>query len=397
MKLKPETDGRIRLHLAPAKTWLVTYGRASREAGSGKTYQVPGSRTLVAQIEGPWQGNRLNPNSLILDFARYSTDNGKTFSQQEPVIGIHQRLTKKQYKGNLMLKYEFTVADVPTNYSLVLEQPHLYQILVNGRKVNFVGKEYYHDHALRSQKITGTMKQGINEIVLSLNYVAPEPASLDAMKRYGTEIESVYLTGDFAVSVTPGEPVIQSQRNSLHIFAEKPVHTVKRFAITREQDRFEGDLVDQGYPFYAGSFLLENAITIEKGQADKGKRYFLTFPSFEAIVVKVRVNGKEFAPLMYSPWETEITEAVREGSNQVEVELTNSLRNLMGPHHHPGGELTAVGPVSFTGNPGWPSNTGGQPDWYDIRLKRKPAMWSDDYYLVPFGLLEPVEIVTSDE
>jgi len=218
------------------------------------------------------------------------------------------------------------------------------------------------------------------------------------MKRYGTEIESIYLTGDFAVSIMPGEPVVQSQRNSLGIFTEKPVHSVSRFAVTKEQDRFEGDLVDLGYPFYAGSFLLENSFTIEKGQADKGKRYFLTFPSFEAIVVKVRVNGTEFAPLLYSPWETEITEAVREGSNRVEVELTNSLRNLMGPHHHPGGELTAVGPVSFTGNPGWPSNTGGQPDWYDIRLRGKPTMWSDDYYLVPFGLLEAPELeVTSNE
>ena len=123
------------------------------------------------------------------------------------------------------------------------------------------------------------------------------------------------------------------------------------------------------------------------------KGYFIAFPSFEAIVVKVKINGKEFAPLLYSPWEIEITGAVKEGSNQVEIELTNSLRNLLGPHHHPGGELTAVGPVSFTGNPGWPSNTGGESNWYDIRLTGKAKLWRDDYYLVPFGLLAPPVIL----
>jgi hypothetical protein len=92
--------------------------------------------------------------------------------------------------------------------------------------------------------------------------------------------------------------------------------------------------------------------------------------------------------LVYSPWETEISEALREGENQVEITLINSLRNLLGPHHHSGGELNAVGPSSFTGNPQWP-NTGGENDWYDLRLKGNSTLWRDDYCLVPFGLLEP--------
>jgi hypothetical protein len=390
MKLQPGDDGRIRLHFAPATTWLITYGAASREASFDNTYQVPADRTRLEEIGGAWQGNRADPNSLILDFARYSTDNGKTFSRPEPVIGIHQRLTDKKYTGNLILKYEIEVADVPRKYSLVIEQPQLYRILVNGKKINFVGRDYYRNHALRIQSISGTLQQGVNEIVLSLNYVAPEPASLDAVKRYGTEIESIYLTGDFAVSVTPSaEPLAESQKNSLHLFPEKPLHSIRRFAITREKDQFEGDLVEQGYPFYAGTFVLKNSFAVDKKPEGKAKRYFISFPSFEAIVLKVKINDMEFDPLLYSPWELEITGAVQEGNNRVEIELTNSLRNLFGPHHHTGGELNAVGPVTFTGNPGWPSNTGGESNWYDIRLSGKPVFWRDDYYLIPFGLLEP--------
>ena len=378
-----------RSKLESAKTWLITYGKASREASLSNTYHLPVNKTEVAKIEGSWQGKRADPNALILDFARYSTNNGKNFSGPEPVIAIHQRLTDKQYRGNLILKYGVEVRDNPVKISLVVEQPQLYRISVNGKEIHYEGAVHYLNHAMRTQDISGTIKQGINEIILSLNYVAPEPASLDAVKRYGTEIESIYLTGDFAVSVTPSsEPLTITQRNSLHLFPDKPLHSISQYVITREKDQFEADLVEQGYPFYAGTFVLKNTFDLPKNLQGESKKVFISFPSFEAIVLKARINGKEFAPLLYSPWEVEITEAVREGINEVEVELTNSLRNLMGPHHHPGGELTAVGPVSFTGNPGWPSNTGGEPDWYDIRLTGKPALWRDDYYLVPFGLLE---------
>jgi len=390
MKLQPMKDGRIRLHFDAAKTWLISYGKASGEADFRNTYQIPVHKTEVAIIEGNWLGKRTDPNSLTLDFARYSTDNGRTFSGPEPVIGIHQRLQNRKYRGNLILKYEPQVEDVPSKTSLVVEQPQLYKISVNGSDISFEGKEYYLDHALRIQDISGTLKKGVNEILLSLNYVAPEPASLDPYKRYGTEIESIYLTGDFAVeAVASPDPLTGSQKNSSGLYVGKPLHSMSRFIITGEKDRFEADLVKQGYPFYAGTFTLKNTFTIEKRPESNIKRYFISFPSFEAIVVKVRINDNEFAPLLYSPWETEITSAVREGDNQVEVELVSSLRNLLGPHHHTGGELNGVGPVSFTGNPGWPSNTGGESDWYDIRLKGKPVFWSDDYYLIPFGFLEP--------
>ena len=200
---------------------------------------------------------------------------GRTFSRPEPVIGIHQRLTDKQYTGNLILKYGVEVRDIPVKISLVVEQPELYRISVNGKEINFEGNDYFLNHALRTQDISGTLKQGINEIILSLNYVAPEPASLDAVKRYGTEIESIYLTGDFAVSVTPSaEPLTISQRNSLHLFPEKPLHSIRHFVITREKDQFEGDLVEQGYPFYAGTFILKNSVDLERNLISESKRVF---------------------------------------------------------------------------------------------------------------------------
>jgi hypothetical protein len=394
MKIVPERDGRIRLHFAATTSWIVTFGNASKEADLTYAYQIPVSRKEVTKIAGSWQGHRLDPNTLTLDFASYSTDSGKTYSKPEPVIGIHQRFTNNKYSGPLILKFDAEVINVPAKCSLVVEQPQLYKIFINGNKINFDGAEFYRDHAFRLQDISGTLKVGHNQILLSMDYMAPQRSSLDAMKRYGTEIESIYLVGDFAVAATPSEnPLKESQKYRDHLLVSRPVYSMSRFAITKEDSSFDNDLVLKGYPFYAGSFSLKNTFHLQK--VSKKDKYFISFPSFEAIVLKVRINGKEFLPLVYSPWEIDISEAISAGDNTIEITLINSLRNLLGPHHHVAGELNEVGPASFTGNPEWP-NSAGENNWYELRLSGNATIWRDDYCLIPFGLLKPPVISVSN-
>ena len=64
------------------------------------------------------------------------------------------------------------------------------------------------------------------------------------------------------------------------------------------------------------------------------------------------------------PYEIEVTGLLRQGKNDVEIQLINSLRNLLGPHHHQAGELHSVGPNSFMDE----------------------LNWTDAYSFVPFGL-----------
>jgi hypothetical protein len=47
-----------------------------------------------------------------------------------------------------------------------------------------------------------------------------------------------------------------------------------------------------------------------------------------------------------------------------------------------------VGPSSFTGKGGWPETYQGEENWYDLRIDGEANIWRDDYYLIPFGLLE---------
>lgn len=383
------------LLLNPAQSYILADERLVNGFSSSGTYSVPGGEKELLTLSGDWTGKRMDVNSLTLDFARYSTDNGKTFSSFEPVIGIHERFTDKMYNGPLMLLFEFKADYIPSACNLVLEQPEMYSVIeVNGKSVKFDGKSFYRDIAFRTAVISGLLKTGINTVSLMLDYKAPVQDSRDPIQRYGSEIESIYITGDFAVKADPSAlPHEPSQHNVRGFLVPRPVHHFASFTLTNESREFSGDLVTRGYPFYNGSFRLEKNFSI--GNIEKEKKYFLKFPSGEAIIIKVNINGTDLPPVAWSPWEADITGAVRQGTNSISVTLINSLRNLLGPHHNAEGELIALSPESFTGRSTWTTARKGEDDWYERRLKGagNTNIWCDDYCMIPFGLLEDAVIV----
>jgi hypothetical protein len=397
LRLKPEADGAYALAFAPAQTWIVSFGEVSKGVAFDADYRIPGDRRERAKLNAVWQGRRVDPNALTLDYARASRDGGATWSDPEPVLAIYDRCAQsKPYNGELKLKYEPQVADVPASCKLVVEQPEMYtSITVNNKPVSFAGSGFYRDIVFRAQDINGLLKPGRNEIILTLNFVSALPSSLNARARYGTEIESIYLIGDFAVKAEQADkPLADTYRNKGGVLQKKPIHSFKSFTLTRESAAFTGDLVPQGYPFYAGEFLLDGTFDLPAMQP--GKRVLLSFPYFEAVVLNVTVNGTPCPPLFASPWETDVTAALKPGKNAVRVSLTNSLRNQMGPHHHKGGEHTAVGPATFRANHYWPNPEAGERDWYDARLGGNAKLWRDDYYMIPFGLLQAPVVIETD-
>jgi len=387
MSVNPGADGTFALRLDPARTLFLSTGGASGPARPSGAYAAARPGAAVQTLDGSWTGRRLDANAITLDFARWSTNGGASFQAAEPVIGIHERFTHRPYRGPLRLAFDVVVDTPPRRCSLVMEQPAMYRsIAVNGRTVGFAGSGFYRDASFRMAEI-GALRKGTNTVTLDLDYVAPVPPSRDARERYGTEIESVYLVGDFAVHAEASPEPAKSERNDRGELPKRPVHRFRSFRIGTEKGAFEGDLAPQGYPFYAGAFELERTFTAPAPAA--GARHVLTFPEMEAIVAVVELNGKRLPPAVWSPWEVDVTEALREGTNTLKVTLVNSMRNLLGPHHHALGELTSVGPVSFTGGVGWPTNADGEEDWYDVRLSREPKLWRDDTHCIPFGFLRP--------
>ena len=102
----------------------------------------------------------------------------------------------------------------------------------------------------------------------------------------------------------------------------------------------------------------------------EGEKVFLEIDGLEAITAKVRVNGKDAGPIAFHPHGIEITDLVKDGPDVLEIELTNSNRNLLGPHHSDTREPLSVGPGTF-----------------------KSEIFKTHYNFIPFGITGGVKVV----
>ena len=388
----PDEEGRVTLELEPAGLWVLTTGELSNSATPNVDYQVAGKREPVLTLDRNWQSRRLDPNALTLDFASYSLD-GKNYSQLEPVIAIMRRMVQQGKDQPLYLRFDVQVSAVPDNCALVVEHPEVYDITMNDKPVTGFGEAYYRDVFFkRSSNMASLMHQGRNTIDMKLDFVLPLPTDTIFAHRYGTELESIYLVGDFAVNAQTVQPdKWDTEKNQTQTFVAKPVHVLNQFVIDQETNISKGNVTLEGYPFYAGKFELTNSFVLPQKQ--EGCSYYIELPLSEAIVYELTMNGNPVGARVASPYVWDITDQIVEGENTVALTITNSLRNLLGPHHHKGGELTGTSALSFVGTGGWP-NARGDSDWINLRLNKKNVLWvwTDDYNVIPFGLIEPARV-----
>ena len=286
---------------------------------------------IVAVLSGKWKVSRLDPNCLLLDYCQYSL--GDSWSSRVPVWKAHRELTKhigKRAKVRFTFKVNCSPDKIRDVY-LVLETPKVFEIKVNGVRVSSRDEGWWIDTAFRKIPIRGLLRQGLNTIELSF------------VVNQGIELENCYIIGNFSVF----------EAGSIFYIDEEK----------EEVDPF--NLVEEGYPFYAGRMLLSKELNID---ATLDHEYYLTLRSLSSIVTRVKINGKEVGVICWPPHRVKLSGSLQKGSNRVEIELVTSLRNLLGPHHHVAGELIAVGGSEFTDE----------------------EHWTDEYHFVRVGFREAV-------
>ena len=291
-------------------------------------------------IDGAWSLKRERPNALTLDYCKVEVDG--SWSGRVPVWRAQDTVERLGYGKRFKVRYEFEVAleKLDREVWLVLESPEKFKVRVNGVEVEYKPEYgWWVDTSFKKIPLNGLLKPGLNTVELegvrlfSKNMVS----GVDAHE-LETEVEAVYIVGDFAVENVDD----------------------REFRIVEEKHVYEGgDLVKQGYPFYPGEVTLGNRFMLDKIDG----RIFMVFEGLNAIAVEVSVNGRLVGYVFKRPHELDVTDYVKPGWNRVEVRLVNSLRNLLGPHHHKAGELTAVWPGSF----------------------RDELNWTDRYNFVPYG------------
>jgi hypothetical protein len=192
-----------------------------------------------------------------------------------------------------------------------VERPPLWKVSVNGNPVESERGQWWLDVDFGVYSIGRHVKPGHN----SLTIVA-RPMSVHS------ELEPVYLIGDFGAA---------AQEKGFRIV---PASTLKI-----------GAWKEQNLPFYGDSVSYTRGYDLEVGE-----KYKVVLGPWAGTVAEVRVNGKSAGIIGWQPYEIPIDGLVKSGQNVVEVLVTGSLKNLLGPHH---GNINRgmAGPSSFRNAP----------------------------------------------
>jgi len=307
-----------------------------------------------------WPILRSEPNCLPLDRARFRIGEGDWHGPEEILRidrMVREALSLKPRGGAMFqpwarapredgpqisveLRYTFEATSLPTGgLYLGLEQPHRFGIAVNGVEITAdMDSGWWVDPSLRKIPINASLlRRGTNEIALSGVYDEAYPG-----------LEIVYLLGNFGTSVRGTKQVITEEPRQLRL----------------------GSWVDQGLTFYSGT--VSYCTTFEVSPAD-GERCYVQVPEYAGSAVRVIVNGTAAGVIVWEPQELDITEWVTRGRNELRVEVFSHRRNSHGPLHLAEERPFAIGPGHFV-------TTGEQ--------------WTDEYRLVPVGLLQGPVVVT---
>jgi hypothetical protein len=260
-----------------------------------------------------------------------------------PVYQVQQEMGGQPDGAQVTLRFTFNMGFTPTKAPLYLvtEQPEIYTVLVNGQPISSKDAGWWVDKSFRKLDIGKAVHIGDNTVEMTCKFVHPTKPGTAIFVKNGVEIESVYIVGDFAVEAASSQPDgpagVTVLTGPFKLATEGPVPII-------------GDLTTAGYPFFAGDMELYQDVNVPF--MPEG-RIYLEFEGLNAIVARVYVNGKDAGTVFWPPYRTEVTSVLEKGSNTIQVVLSNSLRNLLGPLHNKQGELTAASPRSFVDGANW--------------------------------------------
>ena len=335
--------------------------------------KIPETRTL--ELGGEWRIKTATPNALVLDMCRYSFD-GVNFEDEIFVLKLQRKLLSEKTNRDVTLEFAFEAAEIPDSCFLLIEEPEKNVIKINGHTLdtkNTDASSWHYDKSFKKIAVEKYIKKGQNKISLTRYFYLSEDVyrikndhtvheAESNRVTFETELEAIYLLGDFSAEDENGK-YTESNLNS--VFADC------RYKIKKAKERADiNDLTRDGMPFFAGTVHMEREFYF-----NGAGRAVLRLDHPDATIVKVYVNGRHVKNLCWEPFEADIGAYLAPGQNNtIGLELTGSLRNLLGPHHNKNGEQIAVGQHSFGADEG---------------------SWTKEYNIVRFGAGNGVKLIFS--
>ncbi len=320
-------------------------------------------------LKGEGVIEQIDDNAITLDFCEYRLNHGE-WQPKLAIINLMNQLIKNKAEGLLEMKFVFESQIDLEHVSLVLENPEKFSILFNGEIQSIEDEGWWIDHSFRKIFLKN-VKKGRNELLLSCQYFQRQKVYdvlLDNQMHESernkltldTELESIYLVGKFGVF----------SRDAFTFGERKTVFTGENLYLDKIPETLKySEFTNQGFPFFAGKMSISSNIEI-----NHSKNVRLDLSNLNAVVAVCYVNDKLVRKVAWAPYDVDITDYVVKGTNKITIELYNSCRNLLGPHHHIDGECYQVSTASF----------GSVPDWAEEG--KAESIWRDDgYCFVKFG------------
>jgi len=199
--------------------------------------------------------------------------------------------------GGFNVSYNFKIeGNVSGNdMKICVERPDIFMVKVNESVVHPLPGEWFLDNSFHLYDISSFVKTGDNKVELKV-----EPMSVFA------EIEPVYICGSFSVLPADTGWVINMKCPEPGL----------------------GSWKEQGLPFYSWEVAYRKTYDINEVNLS----YKISVPKWYGTVSEVLVNGTSAGTIAFEPYELDISDFIKKGSNDIEILVTGSLKNLLGPH-----------------------------------------------------------------
>ena len=317
---------------------------------------------------------RSTKNAAVLEFCRYKTEAMAQFEGEYITLAVNRILTDSEYNGQLIQEFPFESNRAFGGLSLALENAAECEVFLNGEKAApYDGQSYYYAKAFEVIKLPDACRVGQNVLTVKRHFRPLTKAQSDITSLFecqtGTELENMYLLGDFGVYGTPEQTFSQLIRFD------------RRYVLDDLKCTASGELTRNGYAFYVGNVLLSQTFAFEKSDGN----VFLEIGDFHGSVAEVFVNGISCGDVCKPPYRVDVTKALCDGENKLAVRLYNTLRPILGPYHNPRREEGACWGGGY-GDPdsAWTGTRLGK-EWYK-NAEIDTRAFSESFHQVRFGI-----------
>ena len=313
----------------------------------------------ILDINGEWSVNSDVQNILVIDKCDVLI-NGEMTAENINAVNVTELIYSNKSSCVAECIFKFNVSENVDSIFIANESLNRFDVKVNG--FPFISES-------SDSNIAHYLVLGENVISLTANfspsekflnaYATASKAENELRKLYfDTEVEALYLVGKFSVK-TDGEfrPLDKNACRYIGDFSiESPKETLNI-----------SDIHVQGLPFFCGKLHLSKKFNLSDTQ------YCLKFIPYGINAVTVTVNGKKMHPVIWEPYEINLSEFLLKGDNEIEIEISTTMRNIFGPHHIPLGELYTVTPGDYYR---------GESVWNNMNA----TPWDENYCFTKFGI-----------